>query len=110
MIGKGKRVIINIAGNDATTALVLEVTPNVKDNWWDVKMELADKSIITWTVRTLALYGDPFTMGGNETRLIDNDAPTFSTEIETRPTVDISKYDNVYDFLAEKLKRRGKRI
>ena len=79
--------------------VVLDISPDVKKNWWDVKFKLLviPPADITWILRTPQMNGEIFTIGGEEHFMISVDTgqqhlPAKKTGL--RPKLSIVKQDD----------------
>jgi hypothetical protein len=79
--------------------VVLDITPDVKKDWWDVKFKLLviPPADITWILRTPQMNGEIFTIGGEEHFMISIDTgrqPLPIKKTGPRPKLSIVKQDD----------------
>jgi len=79
--------------------VVLDISPDVKKNWWDVKFKLLviPPADITWILRTPQMNGEIFTIGGEEHFMISVDTgqhPLPEKKTGPRPKLSIVKQDD----------------
>lgn len=76
-------VLVHINDNPAFFARLEEIEPDVKPEWWQVKLLVLQMPIktITWILRDAYIQGDTFTMGGTPIRLERIEAPVEEEEL-----------------------------
>jgi hypothetical protein len=83
--------------------VVLDITPDVKRDWWDVtfKLLVIPPADITWILRAPQMNGEIFTMGGEEHFMISIDTARHhlpANKTGVRPKLSIVKQnDDVTD-------------
>lgn len=109
MLEKGNLFSIHVDGMTPAYAQVINIEPDVKDDWWVLTYRhfyTYPAKEQTLLLRTAYLAGEVFSLQGNDTRLVEEGVVSVSTqkitpisELETLP-------DNVFDFVKEKEERR----
>ncbi len=71
MTKKNDIVLIHLENQPLTFARIEDVSPDIKKDWYHVKMLLlqAPLQVVTWILRDTYINGDEFTMGGKKMRL-----------------------------------------
>ena len=71
MTGEGDIVLIHMDDKPMTFARVEAIGPDVKPNWFQVKLLLLQVplQVVTWILRDGYIDGAPYTMGGHPMRL-----------------------------------------
>ncbi|MBN1930880.1 MAG: hypothetical protein JW786_04640 [Desulfobacterales bacterium] len=79
-------VLIYIEDNPFIFARIEDISPDVKENWYRVKLLFLQIPVqeITWILRDIYIDGADFTMDGKKMRLEKVVSPTASREIEER--------------------------
>jgi hypothetical protein len=64
-------VLIHFEGKPLSFARVEAIEPDIKRDWYQVKLMLLQLPIqvVTWILRDVYIYGEPFTMDGKQVRL-----------------------------------------
>lgn len=67
----GEVVLVYMEGNPAFFARIEDITPDVKPQWFRVKMLVLQVPLflVTWILREPYIKGEEFTMGGRPIRL-----------------------------------------
>lgn len=70
-------VLIYYEEQPASFARIEAISPDVKKDWYHVKMLLLQVPVqtVTWILRDVYINGEEFTMGGNRLRLEKIEAP-----------------------------------
>jgi hypothetical protein len=78
----GDLVLVYMEGNPAFFARIEDILPDVKPEWFHVKMLVLQVPlmVITWILREPYINGDEFTMGGRPVQLVKVVAPEEETE------------------------------
>ena len=71
MVQPGDLVLVYMEGNPAFFARVEDITPDMKPEWYQVKLLVLQipLMVITWILRGAYIDGDEFTMGGRPVRV-----------------------------------------
>ncbi|PIE71833.1 MAG: hypothetical protein CSA22_00800 [Deltaproteobacteria bacterium] len=71
MTGENDLVLIYLEGVPLTYARVESILPDVKKNWYHVRLLLLQVplQVVIWILKDRYIDGDTFTMGGKEMRL-----------------------------------------
>jgi hypothetical protein len=77
MTQTGDLVLVYMEGNPAFFARIEDIIPDVKPEWYHVKMLVLQVPlmVITWILREPYINGDEFTMGGRPVQLVKVVAP-----------------------------------
>ncbi|MEJ5347794.1 MAG: hypothetical protein WHS46_03790 [Desulfosoma sp.] len=77
MTREGDLVLVYIEGKPAFFARIEKISPDLKPEWWQVKMLVLQVPLVTvtWILREPYINGEEFTMGGHPVRLIKVEAP-----------------------------------
>jgi hypothetical protein len=82
-------VLIHFEGAPMTFARIEDISPDVKKDWYHVRLLLLQVPLqtVTWILRDVYIDGDTFTMNGKEMRLEKVEAPPEpgAAEAEGRP-------------------------
>jgi hypothetical protein len=64
-------VLVYHEGNPLTFARIEAIAPDIKPDWYHVKLLLLQipLQVVTWILRDIYINGETFTMGGKEMRL-----------------------------------------
>jgi len=70
-------ILIYYEGQPVSFARIESILPDVKKDWYHVKLLLLQVPLqtVTWILRDLYINGEEFTMGGNRMRLEKVEAP-----------------------------------
>ena len=77
MAAENDIVLIYHEGKPLSFARIETIEPDVKPNWYHVKLLLLQVplQVVTWILRDIYIDGDTFTMGGKEMRLEKIECP-----------------------------------
>jgi hypothetical protein len=72
MVQPGDLVLVYIEGNPAFFARVEMIRPDLKPQWYQVKLLILQVPLVvaTWILRRAYIDGDEFTMGGRPVRMV----------------------------------------
>jgi hypothetical protein len=72
MVQSGDLVLVYIEGNPAFFARVELIRPDLKPEWYQVKLLILQVPLVvaTWILRRAYIDGDEFTMGGRPVRVV----------------------------------------
>jgi hypothetical protein len=72
MVQPGDLVLVYMEGNPAFFARIEAIAPDVKPEWYQVKLLVLQipLMVITWILRKAYIDGDEFTMGGRPIRVV----------------------------------------
>jgi hypothetical protein len=72
MTQEGDLVLVYMENNPTFFARIESITPDVKPDWFHVKMLVLQLPLMvaTWILRRAYIDGDEFTMGGNPVRMV----------------------------------------
>ncbi len=78
MAAIGDLVLVHIDHKPGFYARIDDITPDVKQGWWQVKLLVLTfpLQVFTWILDTSQVDGAPFTMGGTPVRLEEVVSPT----------------------------------
>jgi hypothetical protein len=82
MTSEGDLVLTHIKNKPAFFARIENIGPDIKSDWFQVKMLVLQVPLvtITWILREAYINGDEFTMGGHPVKLVKVIAPEGSDE------------------------------
>lgn len=89
MTGEGDIVLIHMDDKPMTFARVEAIGPDVKPNWYQVKLLLLQVplQVVTWILREAYIDGAPYTMGGRPVRLEKIVCPQEPQPVQQKPPV-----------------------
>jgi hypothetical protein len=78
---EGDVVLVHMEGNPAFFARIEAIEPDVKKDWYQVKMLVLQVPllVITWILREPYIDGEEFTMGGRPIKIVKVVAPEEQT-------------------------------
>lgn len=64
-------VLIHLEGTPLSFARIESIEPDIKPDWYHVKLLLLQipLQVVTWILRDVYIDGEPYTMGGKEMRI-----------------------------------------
>lgn len=79
-------VLIYFRDKPLSFARIEDIAPDVKPNWYHVKLLLLQHPLqaVTWILRDVYIDGEPFTMGGNDMRIEKVVCPEAPEDVESR--------------------------
>ena len=71
MAAENEIVLVYFEDHPLFFARIEEITPDIKANWYHVKLLVLQVplQVITWTLRDVYIAGEAFTMGGKKIRM-----------------------------------------
>lgn len=108
MTQEGDLVLVYMEGNPAFFARIEAITPDVKPEWFQVKMLVLQVPvmIVTWILRTPYIDGEEFTMGGNHIRMVRVVSPEEEERKVPQEQSDKAAKERKDSFSAESSKER----
>jgi hypothetical protein len=115
MVQPGDLVLVHIEGNPAFFARVEMIRPDLKPEWYQVKLLILQVPLVvaTWILRRAYIDGDEFTMGGRPVRMVKVVSPeeieeAVASKSEGPTAIQGPPADPESSSEATKAKRRGK--
>ena len=83
MVQPGDLVLVYMEGNPAFFARVEMIRPDLKPEWYQVKLLILQMPLVvaTWILRRAYIDGDEFTMGGRPVRVVKVISPEEIEEV-----------------------------
>ena len=93
MVQPGDLVLVYMEGNPAFFARVEAIMPDMKPEWYQVKLLVLQipLMVITWILRGAYIDGDEFTMGGRPVRVVKVVSPEEVEQVVESKSQELAK-------------------